>query len=282
MKTPEREVFPEVLAPGDPCSGDEALFEPGNYANFLLYGGEGVDPSAWAALEAAFHLRVLAVLEGSAAWDDPALLHLAAALKVDHVSHGDTRPRRTAERPVPDTVLSDVVEDLLPDWGVLTERVTGDDRRGTPAILAVLFFVPVSEDGRRPLDRWAGDEEDRALVQAAKVIDGSPPGLFQDGVPLLPTGPERIPAGAAPPGVYVGRPYLNSDGWAWSGCVKLPAIPALYPLERRLRLELWRHRLTERRASWEDMLRARPQVLYRAACEGAEHAVSAACRDGAA
>ena len=34
-------------------------------------------------------------------------------------------------------------------------------------------------------------------------------------------------------------------------------------------LELWRARLGERRMTFEDLLRQRPEVLYRAAVEGA-------------
>jgi hypothetical protein len=37
-----------------------------------------------------------------------------------------------------------------------------------------------------------------------------------------------------------------------------------------MRLELWRHRLDERRASNEDVLRTRPEVLYRTCCECAD------------
>jgi hypothetical protein len=270
MRTPEREVIPDVLVPGDPCSGDEALYEPGSYANFLQFGGEGVDEATWAEAESAFHARVLAVLGGDAPWDDPALLRLAAILKVDHPTpHPDTRPPRIAEVPVPDELLSDVVEDLLPDYSVLAERVTGDDRRPDVAVVAVLFFVPVTDDGRRPFDRWAEDEPDRALVRSARVLAASPPGLYRDGVPLLPTAPVWTPTGPAPAGLYVARPYRVADGWAWSSRIPLPRQPDLAALTRRLRLELWRHRLRERRASLEDVLRVRPQVLYRAACEGA-------------
>ena len=265
---PEREVLPEILAPGDPTSGDEALFEPGDFVNYQRFGGTALDEPAWRAAELAFHARVLAVLQGETPWKDPELLRLAALLKIDHAPHHDVRPLRVAEVRVPDEVLSDIVEDLVPDYGVVTERVTGDDRPPTVPVVGVLAFVPMTFDGRRPLDWWAEEEDDRALVRAARVVDASPPGLFRDGVPLLSYADRRPrPEGPAPTGIYVGRPYQIASGWAWSTCVELPRVPTLAAVSRRLLLELWQHRRTERRASLEDCFRMRPEVYYRACCE---------------
>ncbi|MDP2317371.1 MAG: hypothetical protein Q8P41_31090 [Pseudomonadota bacterium] len=267
-RPPEREVLVDTLAPGDPTSGDEALFEPGDFVNYQRFGGTELNERSWRAADEGFHARALAVLQGDAPWADPELLRLAALLKIDHPTHHDLRPLRIAEVPVPDEVLSDIVEDLVPDYAVLTERVTGDDRVATVPVVGVLAFVPMTFEGRRPLDWWGEDEDDRALVRAARVVDSSPPGLFRDGVPLLPYAERRQrPEGPAPAGIYVGRPYLLATGWAWSTCVELPRVPTLAAVTRRLRLELWQHRRTERRASIEDCVRARPEVLYRACCE---------------
>lgn len=267
-RPPEREVIVEVLADGDPASGDEALFEAGVYTNYERFGGTELDAAAYDAAERAFHDRVLAVLQGDAPWADPELSRLAALLKIDHAPHHDVRPPRVAEVVVPDEVFSDIVEDLVPDYAVLTERITGDDRPPTVPVVGALAFVPMTAESRRPIDWWSEEEDDRALVRAARVVDASPPGLFRDGVPLLPY-PERFvpdPRGA-PTGVYVGRPYQVASGWAWSTCVHLPRVPTLAAVTRRLVLELWQHRRTERRASVEDCLRARPEVFYRACCE---------------
>ncbi len=266
-RAPEREVIPTVLAPGDPCSGDEALFEPGSFQNYLRFGGDALDEPAWRAAEEAFHARYLAVLQGDAPYTDPELRRLAALLKVDHAPHHDTRPPRVAEQLVSDEVLSDVVEDLVPDYAVLVERVTGDDRPPSVPAVAVLFFVPSTFDGRRPLDWWAEEEDDRPLVRSARVLDSSPPCLFRDGEPLLPYAQKRVPDGPAPSGVYVARPYRVEAGWAWSSVLTLPAEPNVAAIRARMTLEAWRHRLTERRASIEDVARARPEVLYRACCE---------------
>jgi hypothetical protein len=65
----------------------------------------------------------------------------------------------------------------------------------------------------------------------------------------------------------VGRPYRVGDGWAWSCVATLPRAPDTDVLLRRLRLELWRERTRERRMTFEDLLRHRPEVLYRAAFE---------------
>lgn len=273
-RPPEREVLVDVLADGDPTSGDEALFEPGSYLNYQRYGGTELDAAAYLAAEIAFHDRVLAVLQGDAPWADPELRRLAGVLHIDHQPHHDVRPPRIAELQVPDVVFADIVEDLVPDYAVLTERITGDDRVATVPVVAALAFVPMTADSRRPIDWWGEEEDDRALVRSARVVDASPPGLFRDGVPLLPY-PERfVPAGLhanpAPVGIYVGRPYLTASGWAWSTCVHLLRVPTLSAVRRRIALELWQHRRTERRASLEDCLRARPEVFYRACCEASE------------
>jgi hypothetical protein len=155
----------------------------------------------------------------------------------------------------------------VPDLGVMVERVTGDDR--APGVLAgsVLCFLPMFEGGKRPVDGWFGEEEDRPLARSANVVGESPPCVFAEGRPWIPLATPRVPP-VVPPGAFVGRAYRLGDGWAWSSVLSLPRPPAPEPLVRRLRLELMRHRLGGRRQTWEDMLRARPDVVYRAACEG--------------
>jgi len=270
-RPPEREVIPEILAPGDPTSGDEALFEPGSYTNYVRFGA--VDPSeppldenAWRAAEELFHRRYLAVLQGDAPWDDAELLSVARRLRVDLPAHHDSRPPRSAEQEVPDTVFSDVVEDLVPDYAVLVERVTGDDVLSAAAV-AVLCFVPMTFDGRRPLDWWLHEEDDRPLVRSARVVESAPPGLFHDGRPLFHRPPRWVPTGPAPAGIYVARPYLVGETWFWSSVIHLPRVPDLGALRARITLEAWRHRLVERRASQEDVLRAHAEVFYRSCCE---------------
>lgn len=271
MSSPDHDVLPTVLAPGDPCAGDEALFTPGSVASWRFWGGEG-DDAAYTAAEHAFHERAVAVLQGDLTWTDAELHRLAAFLRVSHPLLHDRRPSRVAETLVPDEALADAAEDLVPDLALLAERVTGDDRPLGTVAAAVLLFLPLFPDGKRPIDWWTSEEHDRPLARAARVIDEAPPCVWADGRPLLPLAPRRTPEGPVPPGVFVGRAYRVGDGWAWSAVLPLPAAPAPGPLLRRLELELWRLRLTDRRATWEDLLRHRPEVVYRAASEGARRA----------
>lgn len=265
-RSPEREVVSSVLAPGDPCSGDEALYTPGSFKNFQRWTG-GMEEAEWAVADLRFHELAEAILQGEAPWDTPELPELAHRLGLDYPRKHDTRPPRVCDQVLPDELLSDIVEDLVPDYAVMTERITGDDRPLDAAVVSVLFFVPTTWDGRRPIDWWGEEETERELVQAARILDSSPPCLFADGVPLLPYAPRRVPEGPCPRGIYVGRPYRVGEEWAWSGVVPLTGEPDLGALRARLRLEHWQHRRLERRASWEDMLRARPEVLYRACLE---------------
>ena len=225
-RSAEREVVSSVLAPGDPCAGDEAIYTPGSFKNFQRWTG-GMEEAEWAEADRRFHERAEAILEGNAPWDDPELHTLAQRLGLDAPRKHDTRPPRVSDRVLPDALLSDIVEDLVPDYAVMTERVTGDDRPLDAAVVSVLFFVPTTWDGRRPIDWWGEEEVERELVVAARVLDSSPPGLFADGVPLLPHAPRRVPEDGAPRGIYVGRPYRIEEGWAWSGVVPLGHAPRL-------------------------------------------------------
>lgn len=264
----EYDLLPEVLAPGDPYAGDEALFRSGRLETYRLWGGTASDAEvrAW---ERHFFDRMRAVLEGRAPWDDAELRELAALLLIDHPVVHDRRPPRVADREVPDEALADIVEDLVPDYAVLCERVTGDDDGPSVLAAAVLAFVPFEESGRRPIDWWADEETDRGIIIAARILDASPPGLFVDGVSLLPLAPKRVPTGPAPSGPVVARPYRVGEGWAWAMVRPLPCVPNADVVLRRLTLALWDERRHDRRTTFEDLLRMRPELLYRACLEAA-------------
>ncbi len=239
--------------------------------------GVAVPSAQRAAAEARFDALCEEVLRGERPWDCPALRDLARTLKLDAAVRHDRRPPvHAAPCELPDSLLAEVTEDFVPDAGVLVEAVTAG-WPGADLVVAgaVLAFTPTAVDGRRPVDCWEDEEtRDRQAIVSVRVLDGSPPGLFVDGVSLLPRPSRWQPTGPAPPGVVVARPWRVEDGdagrpWRWSGVLTLPARPDPRVLWRRLVLELWRVRLGERRASFEDLLRQRPEVLYRAAVEGA-------------
>jgi hypothetical protein len=133
----------------------------------------------------------------------------------------------------------------------------------------VLAFVPSWSDGKPPLDAWHEEErQDRALVRSARVIAEAPPCLWLDGRPLLPLSPSWSPD-AGPPGPVVGRAYRVGDGWGWACVRALPRAPDPGVVLRRMTLELWRLRLHDRRVTFEDVLRERSTVVYRACAEAA-------------
>lgn len=301
MRSPDREVIPTVLNPGDVCSQDEAIFTPGSSELAQRYAGFAGDDASWDVAERAFHAASLDVLAGRRAWRDPEWLALAHALRIDGPRHHDTRPGRIADVRVPDEVLCDIVEDAVPELLMLLERVTGVE--GMPArppigAIAALGFLNCGIEGTRPIDGWMDDEEDRALVQSVRVVNDAPVGVWQDGVCLvpmlpklrpppeafgstIPTGPELSHVGSHAerqafvdlPRRFVGRAYQTRTGWAFSGVLTLPAggtaeeIAAV--LERRMTLELWQIRRGEPRSTFEDALRHRPEVVYRTAMEAA-------------
>ncbi len=263
----EVDILPTILNPGDPSAGDEAVFRPGNPMNYAEFVGGPLSAAALLVAERAFHDAVQAWLGGEGTFE--ALLPFVDLLALDPFEHHDKRPILPAEVPLPDEVLADVVEDEVPDSGVLVERITGDPYRlGTTGEMAAVAWLETLGKNRRAVDAWADDERDRALVRAMNRIDRAPPCLYVNGAPQLPLNRKMIPADG-PAGVYVARAYLVGTEWAFSTKVDLPAIPDLSAFNRRLRVELWRLRVLERRCTWEDMLRQRSEVVYRAASEGA-------------
>ncbi len=298
MRSPDREVIPAVLNAGDRCAQDEGLHTPGSYENCLRYSWPRTslsDPASWDREERRFHAAYLAVLGGLRPWNDGELLGAARALGVDGPRHHDARPGRVAPVQVGDEVLCDVVEDAVPELMMLLERVTGQP--GMPArpavgAVAVLGFAHCGIEGTRPVEGWmdesrgrrASSDADSALVRAVRVIDDAPMGVWVDAVALVPIVPALCPLPLDPiwarlPRAFAGRPYKISGGaegdWAFSCLIPLPAPAASTApaeqarriLTRRLDLELWDLRRTERRATFEDVLRQRPEVVARAAAE---------------
>lgn len=265
------DILPVVLNPGDPAAGDEALPTAGGFENYALYGSGLLTAETYPRAERAFHDDVQRWLAGRLPF--AALLPHRDALGLDLRPHHDTRPLPPSPIALPDEVLADAVENEVPDAGVLMERILGENHhRPTAGAMAALAWVETLGPNRRGVDAWADGERDRALVQAMRRVDRAPPCLYREGVPLLPLNPRMCPPGG-PPGIYVARAYPVGDGWAFSSRVDLPALPELEPLLRRLRVEGWRLRARERRATWEDVLRQRPAVVYRSACEGAARAL---------
>lgn len=238
--------------------------------------GVGVPVEHRAQVEARFGALCEEVLAGRRPWACPELRALAHALKLDAAVRHDRRPPvHVAPRELPDALLAELTEDFVPDAGVLLGAVSAGWSGVDPVVAAgVLAFTPTAVDGRRPVDCWDDEEErDRVGVVAVRVLDASPPGVFVDGVSLLPRPPRWQPTGPAPAGVVVARPWKVEDNdttrpWRWSCVQRLPAAPDPRVLWRRMVLEVWRARLGERRMSFEDLLRQRPEVLYRAAIEG--------------
>lgn len=258
--------IPVVLNPGDPCAQDESELRPGDHANYLAFGGGPLDAAAYAEAERQFWTDLQRWLAGDLPFG--ALLPHRDRLGLDLRPHHDGRRLLPAEVELPDELLADAVEDEVPDAGVFVERITGDPLvRPTVGVMAALAWVEALGPHRRAVDAWAEEEPDRALVSAANRVDRAPPCLYVDGVPQLPLAARMTPPGG-PKGIYVARAYRLGDGWAWSSRVDLPALPPLEPYLQRLVVEGWSLRLRERRSTWEDVLRHRSEVVYRAAFEG--------------
>lgn len=258
--------IPTVLNDGDPCAETESEFQPGDHDNYKAFGDGPLPLEDYRAAERQFWADLQRWLAGDLPFE--ALVPHRDRLGLDLRPHHDGRRLLPAEVALPDELLADIVEDEVPDAAMLAERITGDAmRRPTVGVMAALAWLETIGPRRRAVDAWIEDEVDRALVLAANRVDRAPPCLYVDGVPQLPLSPRMTPPGG-PPGVYVARAYRLGEGWAFSSRVDLPAVPPLEPYLRRITVEGWRLRMRERRSTWEDVLRQRSEVVYRAAFEG--------------
>ncbi len=283
--------WPERLTDADPYAGDEALPDPAPYSDFQRWALQGgateEEHRAW---DERFLREHRAVLDGRLPWG--ATDEAAAWLALDHPRRHDGRGMcRKAPDFLPDSFLADLCEDWLPEAGLGSpDRVLGPwaDEPGLPRPIralaaAVMGLCPVMSPAVRPVIRAIKVEPvpPLAVRTAVYTILESPPMLWavEGGriTAALPLG-----AGFAPPEVILNLPAGcpavvgravplqtaggPTTGWL-SSLLPLPALPDPGVLTRRLDLEAQRLRRHDRRLSWEDLLRDRPEVLYRTACE---------------
>lgn len=275
-------AWPEVLTPRDPYCGDEARPDPGDYKNYLAFCGlepeEQLSREAHDAANLAFLGVYRQILDGAAPWS--AIEPLAERLAVDGPIRHDRRPIDPAPIALGDDVLADHAEDWVPDLGLMLERVLGpwSDLALPPAVrrqaAAAMCFSPLIFQGQSAMDRIFGSDPKPSVAHRAalRAIGLTPPMVWaiqpdHSLRPLLPVarapiGPVRgLPQAPA----VLGRAVVCEQGDFLACAIPLPGLPPKNGMLRRLHLELlWLRRL-ERRSSWEDVLRRRPEVLYRTA-----------------
>lgn len=248
MKIPERDILPRILVPEDPSAHDECLLpgvNPGPVANFLRAAGE--------------------ILSGVRPWEN--LASGAATLQLDQPL-GAIGTVATIPVDVTDEMLADLAEDYNPDLGVMVERLTGDPfSRWTAPLAGVLLFVPTLGRGLRACEVWAEEEKDRELVRAVRAVDKAAPWIWEGERPLTfgeePSGP-----------CWIGRWVDAPGGRHRLGAVELPSSCRLESVYRRLELELWRYRVWKTGAGLAELLRKRPELLYRSVAEAARRCSS--------
>lgn len=274
------DAWPTHSDAADPWAGDEWLDERGSHDNHVTLGGR-LGRIEHDELDASFLDVWREVVRGEAEESD--LTPLAAALSIPTKRTHDSRPPQVGPFPVTDVVLADIVEDTLPDVGlVAADRLLGpwaDERFRRELVCAAavhLCWLPMLDHNGSPCDRWAnnGRKPTIAMRKSVRAVSKAPPMLWtRDWKPLLPLLDHFVPDGpvsgrvvplAGEQEVVLARVTPTSEGWHCNGAIGLPSTPPLDRLLRRLDLELLRSRRHERRMTWEVFLRARPEVLYRA------------------
>jgi len=152
-------AWPETLDATDPYAGDEVIEYPGRFANYARYSvEERIDEAEHDRWDSVFCESFRGVLRGD---EDPVRLAEAARkLQVDLPLTHDRRPPRVAPRVLGEERLSDIVENWVPDIGILgPDRVLGPwADESLPAWLhrlcgRVLCFSPILPPAVRPMGR---------------------------------------------------------------------------------------------------------------------------------
>lgn len=272
-------AWPLRSDPADPWAAEEWLDELGSYDNYRLFGGT-LDRAAHDRADQAFLERWRQVLRGEAERGDLDEGIEVLRLPTD-ITH-DRRPPQIGPSAVTDEALADIVEDTLPDVGLVApDRFLGpwaDEpfRRELVRSAAVhLCWVPLLDLDGKPCDRWANNAPKPSIARrkAVRAVQKAPPMLWsRDWKPLLPLLDHFVPDGPVsgdivplhgPVEAVLARLTPVDDGWHCNGAIGLGAVPPLDRLRGRLHLELLRERRHERRLTWEVFLRRRPEVLYR-------------------
>lgn len=283
---PLEHAWPEVLDPRDVHAGDELVVLPGRWESHRDFGGpQALERARWTALDERFCVLFPRVLCGRAS---PAELEaVARAMGLCHPPRHDARHTNPFKVPVDDALLADIAENYVPEVGPLAmSRVLGPfadlrpPRRWRVVAAGVLAFTRLVAPAERPIDRYAEDKPrpSPALREAIRAVALAPPMLWRvhggpDGGlhPMLPLAPgfqprTRSSTSSAP--AILGRLVPDPDGGERLFlALPLPILPDPAPVLRRLTWELWRVRRHELRVTWEDMLRERGEVLYRAVLE---------------
>jgi hypothetical protein len=276
-------AWPEIIEPGDPWAGDDHLCLPAELENAASFAPQcDLDEHSFAALDLEFEATLREVVAGRL--PRSALDPLADRLGLVGPRRHDLRPMMSSPLQVSNNLLADISENMVPDIGqVGPDRVLGPlaDLPVAPSMrvltAAVLAFAPVGRLGQSPIERLARlrPHPPLDLRRSLVAIDRCPPCLWQvvgdrlrPMLPLRETFAPDVPVAGLPavPAV-IGRLVLGPHG-AWLACaLALPALPPRSALAARMDLEQTRLRRYERRATWEDTLRVRGEVLYRSACE---------------
>ena len=186
---------------------------------------------------------------------------------------------------VTDELLAAVLEDFVPDVVPMLDVVLGpwaDERPSRTlriAAAAALSQVPILSDTISAMRAWANrpPKPDVGLRSSVWTARDAPPMLWATSAteawtPLLPLvswwqpeGPTDLPlARLGGAELAVARLYPCADGrWRASGALGVPAGVPIDRVHGRMEAELWRVRRDRPQATWEDVLRARPEVLYR-------------------
>jgi hypothetical protein len=206
----------------------------------------------------------------------------------------DRRIARRAPAPVEDGLLCDVLENEVPDLvPVALDIVLGPwadfapSRTLSKAAVAAVSHSTLAAPGQKAIGRWHRSQTSApgALRRSIRCLERIPAMLWslnEADQPLLPLAPGYLPDGPVeispvplapgPVRAVVARLLPLEDGrWVGVGAIGLPLAPPVAPLEKRLSLELLRHRRHERRANWDDLLRQHPEVLYRWCCTWTWH-----------
>jgi hypothetical protein len=280
--------FTSRLADCDEWGNEEWLYHKSNWENYLEFApNPTMTELEYHTVDRDFMELYLATLRGEIKWDDPKICELQHRLGLVRDPHHDRRRYDLPQSHVEEIIFWEMVENFVPDtapmaidrilgqWGDLPTEI-GLQR----AAVTALSFTYNLEDRGRAFKRYLRDDDKPSVEtrQTIKMVEHTPAMLWKikehGWEPMLPIFEYWIPNGKIEGCVtpitsniesnfVVARVAPSKDGWRAYGAIGFETAPDTTPLMRRLNFALTRLRRHERRATWEDLLRDRCELIYR-------------------
>ena len=280
--------FDDPIADVDEWGNEEWLYHQSSWENYLEFAPNAeMSEAEYHAADMDFMMLYLDVIRGKCDWNDSSFVEQQHRLGLVKEPHHDRRRYDLPHSHIDELIFWEMVENFVPDTSPMAiDRILGPWGDFPTAIdlqraaVTAMSFTNNLEDRGRAFKRYLRDDDKPSLEtrQMIKMVEHTPVMLWKVGrsgwEPMLPLFEYWQPKGDISGNIVpirpgetinfaVARVSPSKSGWRAYGAIGFEAAPDIPTLMIRLRLALTRLRRHERRATWEDLLRDRCELIYR-------------------